>query len=131
MKREEIKAILPEITKEQLDSIMNLHGADIEGEKSKVKALEAELETKKERIAERKAIYAKAKAEGRKFKLVWEEHLAEKKRVAEEKAKLEAEEKAKKEAEEKLNNPTEQELLKQIRDLLVENKESKKKKKDA
>ena len=30
------------------------------------------------------------------------------------------------EAEEKVNNPTEQELLKQIRDLLIENKELKK-----
>ena len=90
-----------------------------------------EQETKKDRIKERKQIRAQAKAEGRKFKLVWQEHLAEKKRLAEEKAKLEAEEKAKKEAEEKANNPTEQELLKQIRDLLMENKELKKKKKDA
>ncbi len=90
-----------------------------------------EQETKKERIAERKEIRAQAKAEGRKFKLVWKEHLEEKQRLAEEKAKLEAEEKAKLDAEEKANNPTEQELLKQIRDLLAENKELKKKKKDA
>lgn len=83
-------------------------------------------ETKKERIAERKAMRAKAKEEGRKFKEVWLEYLAEKKAIAEEKAKLEAEEKARKEAEEKLNNPTEQELLKQIRDLLIENKKLKK-----
>ena len=78
-----------------------------------------------------KEIKAKAKAEGRKLKLVWAEHLEEKKRLADEKAKQAAEEKAQKEAEEKLKNPTEQELLKQIRDLLVENKELKKKKKDA
>ena len=84
-----------------------------------------EQESKKERIAERKAIKAKAKQEKRKFKVVWAEHLAEKKAIAEEKAKLEAEEKSRKEAEEKLNNPTEQELLKQIRDLLIENKELK------
>ena len=90
-----------------------------------------EAQTKKEVIAEKKAIKEQAKAEGRKFKLVWAEHEAEKKRIAEEKAKLEAEEKAKKEAEEKANNPTEQELLKQIRDLLIENKELKKSKKDA
>ena len=51
--------------------------------------------------------------------------------MEEEKAKLEAEAKAQKEAENKLNNPTEQELLKQIRDLLVENQELKKNKKDA
>ena len=90
-----------------------------------------EQQTKKEYRLEKKQIKAKAKAEGRKFKLVWKEYLAEKKRLAEEKAKLDAEEKARKEAEEKLNNPTEQELLKQIRDLLTENKELKKKKKDA
>jgi len=62
--------------------------------------------------------------------LVWNEHIEEKKQIAEEKAKAAAEEKARKEAEEKLNNPTEQELLKQIRDLLIENKELKKNKKD-
>ena len=90
-----------------------------------------EEQTKKEYKAERKEIKAKAKQEGRKFKLVWAEHLEEKKRLAEEKAKFEAEEKSRKEAEEKANNPTEQELLKQIRDLLTENKELKKKKKDA
>lgn len=86
-----------------------------------------EEQTKKENILERKQIKEQAKKEGRKFKLVWNEHLEEKKRLAEEKAKLEAEEKAKKEKEEKLNNPTEQELLKQIRDLLIENRELKKK----
>lgn len=89
-----------------------------------------EKETKKEYRLEKKQIKQKAKAENRKFKLVWKEHLAEKQRLAEAKAKLDAEEKARKEAEEKLNNPTEQELLKQIRDLLLENKELKKKKKD-
>ena len=90
-----------------------------------------EKQTTKEYRQERKEIKSKAKAEGRKFKLVWAEYLEEKKRLAEEKAKLEAEEKAKVEAEEKLNNPTEQELLKQIRDLLIENKELKRGKKDA
>jgi len=89
-----------------------------------------EEKTKKEYIAEKKEIKNKAKAEGRKFKLVWNEHIEEKKQIAEEKAKAAAEEKARKEAEEKLNNPTEQELLKQIRDLLIENKELKKNKKD-
>lgn len=89
-----------------------------------------EAQTKKEYILERKEIKAKAKAEGRKFKLVWHDHMEEKKRLADEKAKLEAEEKARKDAEEKANNPTEQELLKQIRDLLVENKALKKNKKD-
>lgn len=85
-----------------------------------------EQESKKERIAERKAIRAKAKEEKRKFKVVWAEYLAEKKAIADKKAKLEAEEKARKEAEDKVNNPTEQQLLKEIRDLLKENKEIKK-----
>jgi len=80
-----------------------------------------EQESKKERIAERKAIKAKAKEEKRKFKVVWAEYLADKKAIAEEKAKLEAEEKARKEAEDKVNNPSEQELLKEIRDLLKKN----------
>ena len=48
MKREEIKTILPDITNEQLDSIMNLSGADIEKAKAKVTALEAEIKEKKE-----------------------------------------------------------------------------------
>jgi len=84
-----------------------------------------EKESKKERIAERKAIKAKAKAEKRKFKVVWNEYTAEKQAAADEKAKQAAEEKARKDAEEKANNPTEQELLKQIRDLLLEQKNSK------
>ena len=79
-----------------------------------------EHQTKKEFWAEMKAVKAQAKKEGKKFKLAWKEHLEEKKRLAEEKAKLEAEEKARIEAEEKANNPTEQELLKQIRDLLLQ-----------
>lgn len=72
----------------------------------------------KERKAERKAIKAQAKAEGRKFKVVWAEHLDEKKKQAEQQAKILAEEKAKKEAEDRLNNPTQEDLLKEIRDLL-------------
>ena len=81
-----------------------------------------EKQRKKEYREEMKAIRAQAKAEGRKLKVVWAEHLAEKERIKAEEAKLEAEENARKEAEEKLNNPTEQELLKQIRDLLLEQK---------
>ena len=75
---------------------------------------------KKEYQKERKEIKKQAKQQGKKFKVLWAEHEAEKKRIAEEKAKLEAEAKAKKEAEDRINNPTEQELLKQIRDLLKE-----------
>ena len=81
-----------------------------------------ERQTRKEVIQEWKAVKAQAKLDGKKFKTAWKEHLEEKKRVAEEKAKLEAEEKARKEAEERLNSPTEQELLKQIRDLLIQQK---------
>ena len=47
MKREEIKSIFPEATDEQLKSIMDLNGADVEKAKSKVTALEAELKEKK------------------------------------------------------------------------------------
>ena len=90
-----------------------------------------ETQTKKEYRLERRKIKDQAKAEGRKFKIVWKEYLLEKKRLEEEKAKLEAEERAKKDAEEKAKNPTEQELLKQIRDLLIENKKLKINKKDA
>jgi len=89
-----------------------------------------EKQGKKEFRQEVKAVRAQAKSEGRKFKVVWAEHEAEKERVKQEKAKLEAEEKARKEAEEKLNNPTEQELLKQIRDLLLEQKKPAKKSKE-
>lgn len=47
MKREEIKSIFPEATDEQLKSIMDLNGADVEKAKSKVTALETELKEKK------------------------------------------------------------------------------------
>lgn len=80
--------------------------------------------TNKELRAERKAVKAQAKAEGRKFKDAWKDYEAEKKRKAEEeKARIEAEEAAKKaEAEEqaRLNSP--EYLLKEIRDLLKEQK---------
>lgn len=47
MKREEIKSIFPEATDEQLKSIMDLNGADVEKAKSKATALEAELKDRK------------------------------------------------------------------------------------
>ena len=83
-----------------------------------------EEETKKERKAERKAMKLKAKEEKRKFKEVWNEYLEQKKADIEAKLKLEAEEKAKKEAEERLKNPTDNDLLKEIRDLLIQTKKS-------
>jgi hypothetical protein len=47
MKREEVKAIFPEATDEQLKQIMDLNGTDVEKAKSKATALEAELKDKK------------------------------------------------------------------------------------
>ena len=81
--------------------------------------------TSKELKAERKAVRMQAKQEKRKFKTVWKEYLDEKEKLKQQKLELEAKEKAEKEAEEKKNNPSEQELLKEIRDLLKEQKESK------
>lgn len=49
MKREEIKAIFPDATDEQLKSVMDLNGADIEREKGKRQAIETELADKKNR----------------------------------------------------------------------------------
>jgi hypothetical protein len=48
MKREEIKKIFPEATDEQLNSIMEINGADVEKVKAKLTATEAELKEKKE-----------------------------------------------------------------------------------
>ena len=42
MKREEVKGILPDITDEQLQQLMDLHGADIERQKQTIAALTAE-----------------------------------------------------------------------------------------
>lgn len=54
MTREEIKAILSDISKEQLDSIMNLHGTDIEKVKAtaetKIEDLTAQLTTAKDTL---------------------------------------------------------------------------------
>ena len=48
MKREEIKAILPDITDEQLGKILDLNGADIEKAKGKSKDIEEEARKNKE-----------------------------------------------------------------------------------
>ena len=79
----------------------------------------------KELIKERREIRKQAKAEKKSFKLAWQEHIKEKNRIAEEKARQEEEEKAKKEAEEKLAHPSQEELLKQIlAELKKQNKEN-------
>lgn len=77
-----------------------------------------EMQTKKEIREQKKIIKAQAKAEKKKFKILWKEHLAEQERIKQEKAKLAMEEKLRLEAEEKLKNPSEKELLTEIRDLL-------------
>lgn len=48
MKRDEIKAIFPDATDEQLKAVMDLNGADVEKAKSKVTALEADLKESKD-----------------------------------------------------------------------------------
>ena len=48
MKREEIKKIFPDATDDQLNSIMDINGADVEKYKAKLTATEAELKDKKE-----------------------------------------------------------------------------------
>lgn len=48
MKRDEIKAIFPDATDEQLKSVMDLNDADIEKAKAKTATLEAELKEQKD-----------------------------------------------------------------------------------
>lgn len=73
-----------------------------------------EEQTNKELRAEKKAVRVIAKEQNRPFKVVWAEHLEEKKRLAEEKAKQEAEEKARLEEQEKLAHPSQEQLLTEI-----------------
>lgn len=89
--------------------------------RKKFKELETMIieESKKERKALRKECRRLAKEQKRPFNVVYQEHLDEKKRLNEEKIAKEQAEKARIEAEEKLKNPTEQQLLKEIRDYLV------------
>ncbi len=51
MKREDITALLPEITKEQLDKIMDLHGRDIQGQSKTITTLTAERDGLKTQLA--------------------------------------------------------------------------------
>lgn len=46
MKREEIKAIFPDATDEQLDKVMSIHGTDAEKQKTKITDLEEKLKEK-------------------------------------------------------------------------------------
>ena len=45
MKREDVSKIIPGITSDQLDSIMNLHGADITAKANEITTLKAEKTT--------------------------------------------------------------------------------------
>jgi len=86
----------------------------------------AKTQTSKEYRAEKKMIKEKAIKENRLFKEVWAEHQADKlKKLEEEKLAKELEDKKKAEENAK-NNPSAETLLKEIRDLLKEQKEDKK-----
>ena len=50
MKREDVSKIIPGITPEQLDSIMNLHGADITAKANEITTLKAEKTTLTEQL---------------------------------------------------------------------------------
>lgn len=47
MKREDVRAIFPEATDDQIKAFMDLNGKDVEKAKAKVEALEADLDDKK------------------------------------------------------------------------------------
>ncbi|MFV8821779.1 hypothetical protein [Faecalibacterium sp. 9] len=51
MKREDVSKIIPGITSDQLDSIMNLHGADITAKVNKMTTLKAEKTTLTEQLS--------------------------------------------------------------------------------
>lgn len=51
MKREEVKTILPDITDEQLDQLMDLYGTDIEGQKTTITKLQDQLKTARDGLA--------------------------------------------------------------------------------
>lgn len=81
---------------------------------NKFKKLENNLkeQSNQELRAKKAEIKAKAKAEGRPYKVVWQEYLAEQAKLAEEAAAAKA-------AEEKRLHPSTEELLMQIKDLLA------------
>ena len=87
----------------------------------------AKKETSKEVRQEKKVIREKAKTENRKFKEVWTEHLEEKANKAEQERLAQSEEEKKKAEEYALANPSTETLLKEIRDLLKQEKTTKKK----
>lgn len=52
MKRDEVKAIVPGITDEQLDKVMDLNGADIEKHKQTITTLTTERDAAREQLGE-------------------------------------------------------------------------------
>lgn len=52
MKRTDITELFPEATKEQVDAILNLNGADINSAKRNLTELQSQLETARARVAE-------------------------------------------------------------------------------
>lgn len=52
MKRDEVKAIVPSITDEQLTQIMDLHGADIESQKQTITTLTTERDAARTQLGE-------------------------------------------------------------------------------
>lgn len=77
-------------------------------------------ELKRDRLLEKKAWLDKARKEGRKYREVKREALAEKERIRKEREEAEEKEKLRIAEEERLKNPSTQDLLKEIRDLLKE-----------
>lgn len=61
MKREDVKTIFPDATKEQIDSLMALYGAGIEQEKEKRKTVDEELASRKSDLDKLKADFEKLK----------------------------------------------------------------------
>lgn len=52
MKKDELKSIIPDITDEQIDQLMKLHGADIERHKQQIATLTAERDAAAEKYSE-------------------------------------------------------------------------------
>ncbi len=80
MKRDEIKAIFPDATDEQLKAVMDLNGTDVEKAKSKVTALETELNEKKSDFEKLNAEFETLKtanASGEEWKSKYEAIVAE------------------------------------------------------
>ena len=52
MKREDVKGIVPDITEEQLQQIMDLHSGDIGSHKQSIATLTAERDAAREQLAD-------------------------------------------------------------------------------